>query len=238
MPTPALDSGTPSSDCGAQGGTAPARLRCWRSRLGGGLPGMLVGLLGLLSSACAAASPSPAEMLRIGYRSPAQTFDTFRLAVRGDLAELEYNCLSDGFKERNSLGQMTYREARDELMASQGMVGRALLTRAMCGAKIEEIGFLAPDRARIRARYLGHTFTFMFVREDFWEIWAGPKALDGGYDYSWEQLTTEATDPSGLRVLWASAPLARPDFENRVTEMRVGREWKIDAFSVDDPDDR
>ena len=53
----------------------------------------------------------------LGYRSPEQAFQTLRAAIRGDLPRLEYRSLSSGFRQRNSLSQLSYREFREEWYA-------------------------------------------------------------------------------------------------------------------------
>lgn len=186
---------------------------------------------------CRVPAPKAAEMLTVGFRSPRQTFESFRLALRGELQELEYNCWSANFKERNGLGQMTYREMRDQMMAAQGILGRALLARAMWKAEVVDVVSLGPRRSRLQARYMGHTLTFDVVREDFWEIWGGEARLDDGGGHPWEDLTEVVEDEYGNLLLQGLAPLKSEEFESRISELRIGQEWKLDGFSATDRSD-
>ncbi|MFT4542895.1 MAG: hypothetical protein ACI841_004274 [Planctomycetota bacterium] len=192
-------------------------------------------LFGLtLGASCAIPGPKPEEMLKVGFRTPLQAFESFRLAVRGELKELEYRCWSFDFTERNRLGQMTYREVRDEMMYAQGVFGRAVMGRALWKAEVIEVIPNGQDRARVRARYRSHTLWVDLVREDFWELWGGPKRLDDSGEMRWEDLTASGPDQYDQPVFQGVVPLKSFDIENQITELRIGREWKLDGFGVED----
>ena len=72
---------------------------------------LLAACLGSLHGCCVT-PPTAEELLDLGYRSPAQAFHTLRAAIRGDLPRLEYRSLSAGFRRRNGLSQLSYREFR------------------------------------------------------------------------------------------------------------------------------
>lgn len=167
-------------------------------------------------------------MLDVGFRDPQQTFATFRTAFRGNLTDLEYRCLSAGFRERQQLSQFGYRAFRDELLATI-----PLLRWALYKSVIEKAEVISPRRARIEARAGGYTLVVQLVREDFWEIWAGSQRRDGdeaAVDDAFAQgYLTRVPDPP--RVV-GQAPLSRPGLSERLTELRVGQEWKIDEFEL------
>ncbi|MFT5050379.1 MAG: hypothetical protein ACI8QZ_001780 [Chlamydiales bacterium] len=192
-----------------------------------GLCSLLLGPLSI-SIGCRVPPPSPREVLDVGFRDPIQTFQTFRTAFRGNLTDLEYRCLSAGFREREQLSEFGYRAFRDELLATV-----PLLRWALYKAVIEEAGRASPRRARIVARVGSHTLVVQLVREDFWEIWAGSQRRDGddaAVDDAFGQgYLALATDPPRV---YGQAPLNRPGLGERLTELRVGQEWKIDHFEL------
>lgn len=168
----------------------------------------------------------------VGFRDPVQTFETFRLAFRGDLLDLEYRCLSSGFQRRNQLSQLGYREFRDELVARE-----PLLRLALHKAKVVEID-RGSTRSRIVARAWGATFVLDFVREDFWEIWAGPDLVADASVGDLRQDYLRADEASdGSSWLMAQIPLAGVAHPEQITEARVGAEWKIDDFEVIDSEE-
>lgn len=174
-----------------------------------------------LASACCAA-PSAEDWRALSYRSPEAAFRTFQTALGAGQPDLEYRSLSSGFKRREGLSELAYLEFRDALFRAQPW-----LARAAC-AEIVAVRELAPDRVRLlaRARFLfsRRSFEVELVREDFYELWKGADlASDGSAPFS--ELVTK--DPSGI-VGHTPAPegVALVD----ITELRIGREWKIDAF--------
>ena len=58
------------------------------------------------------AAPEPEDFLAVGFRRPEQTFRTFQTALRADLPDLEYRCLSAAFKARQEprITQIGWRE--------------------------------------------------------------------------------------------------------------------------------
>ena len=169
-------------------------------------------------------------MLEVGFRDPQQTFETFRTAFRGNLTDLEYRCFSAGFRERQDLSQFEYRAFRDELLAET-----PLLRWALHKAVVVKAERTSEREARIEAEAAGHTLVIDLVREDFWEIWSGSQRRDGD-----EDLIQDAFEEGYLVIVdnpprvVGQAPLERPGLASRVTELRVGQEWKIDSFELGD----
>jgi hypothetical protein len=167
----------------------------------------------------------------VGFRDPEQTFAVFRLAFRENLPDLEYRCLSGGFKARERISPLGYAEFRDELLAKT-----PFLRLALHKAKIDEIQHLGERRTRIRASALGRTLVVDFVREEYWEIWAGRELLldDGVGDLYEEGYVAVVLDESGSQWYLGQVPLEGIDDPKQITEVRLGKEWKIDAFVVED----
>jgi hypothetical protein len=190
--------------------------------------------LALLAAACVT-TPSPEEVLATGYRTPRQTFHTLQVGVRADLPGLEYACLSTGFRARHGLSQLAYREFRDDVLEHE----LAFWLGIPAAEVLAEVP-LAPDRVRLECRSHGTDFALELVREDFWQAWGGPELLAdeplGAGRFAERVEVFE--DPAGRVVLsgFALAPgdlAARgpEDLAERLTELRSGREWKLDQIA-------
>jgi len=175
---------------------------------------------------CCTFHPAPADWLAVGYRSPAQCFHTFRTAVATDQLELEYRSLSSHFKHENRLDQLSYRVFRDQLAKENPWF------HCLGKARVVEEQELGPDRARIVAEvdvlFVHRRFEIDFVREDFFETFSGEEGL---LDESaaWSDLVRAAPDAEHVRV---EVPTHGEFGLDQLTEVRVGREWKIDGFAA------
>src|SRR5690242_1836701 len=119
----------------------------------------LAGLAALACGACTS-TPTPAEMLTVGHRSPEQCFATFQLAVRADEPRLEYNCFSQHFREENHLSQWAWREVREQLWGQIGM------RWAVAKAKPSGPAQIRGNRATLEVSALGKHLRLEFVREE------------------------------------------------------------------------
>lgn len=160
-------------------------------------------------------------MLAIGFRTPEQAFRTFQTATRLDDPDLELRCFSSGFRERNHISQLTWREARAELYAR-----KPWLRAGIAGADIvdadRELG-----RARLRIDTAGGDYVVALVREDFAEAWSDDvRVLDEVV--VWRKTTGVQTGEGDGR--WSYGRVALPSGVDgtQLTELRFGREWKID----------
>lgn len=188
-------------------------------------------LAAFVLSGCCGVEPRPADWLGTGFRSPAQCFHTYRCAVAQDQLALEYRCLSSAFKERHQLSQLAYREFRDELE------GRFPWFDCLAKARIVEEQAFPPDRHRVLAEvkvlFMRRRFVVDFVREDFVEVFSGEEDLLDE-NAAWGDIVREAPqDPQSLQV---SLPTYGEFGLTDVTEVRVGREWKIDGFAEAEPE--
>ena len=196
-----------------------------------GLPLLAALLLAALLPGCCGVEPAPEDWLDVGFRSPAQCFRTYRSAVADDQLALEYRCLSGAFKRRQGLSQLAYREFRDELADENPWFG------CLAKARILREQSLGPDRHRIEAEvkvlFVRRRFVVELVREDFFEVFAGAEDLiDEAAE--WSDLVGES--PRDPQVLQVAVPTYGEFPLGVVTEVRVGREWKIDGFASAEPD--
>lgn len=173
-----------------------------------------------LAAACVC-PPEPEDILAIGFRTPEQAFRTFQTATRLDDPDLELRCFSVDFRRRNGISQLTWREARAELYARQpwlraGIVGADVVDRQ-----------LDSSRARLRVDTAGGDYIVELVREDFAEIWAGDeRVLDAELDWRAGVQTQAGGDGREWVVGRVQTP---PDLAtSSITDLRFGREWKID----------
>ena len=188
----------------------------------------LVGLAGCISA------PETEEWLAVGYRSPEQTFRTFQTALAaGDALDLEYRCLAAELLADEGITQVGYRVMREELMEEQPYLRHA------ADAKILGIEELSPGRVRLTARvkklFQEVTFEVVLVEESYWELWDGERNLDGDV---LDGDPGERPDDGALRpsadgsYLYGAAPLRGGLDPSAITELRLGREWKIASFGL------
>ena len=170
--------------------------------------------------------PTPRDLVSTGFRTPEQAFRTWRTAIAsGDLVDIEYDCLSIRFKDEAQMSELLYREARDELLRRE-----PFLRMAISKTEVMEVRMLSETRAVITSSALGREFQVQMLREDFWEAWAG------------DEILCDATIPAGqfdswLQVsdgdeLWAQVTirLSNAADADKITEIRVGQDWHIDAI--------
>ncbi|MBI1380819.1 MAG: hypothetical protein GC161_07005 [Planctomycetaceae bacterium] len=180
-------------------------------------------------AACAVPRPTPEALIETGFRTPAQTVRSFQSALAADLVDLEYRCFATSFKRREGLTQLTWRAYRAELLA------RWPALRRLATAHVETPEELAADRVLVRGRveYLWYDFDFEveLVREDFYELYVdGLRALDDAIVWDgvlWVEGQAEDWPPPSLA---ARLPLSEPVDPSHLSELRLGREWKIDAL--------
>jgi hypothetical protein len=164
----------------------------------------------------------------MGLREPLGTFQVFRTAFCADAPHLEYRCLSREFLEDNRIeGQVVYREFRERLIDSEPFL-RYALAKARVGL-VERTG---PRTARLEARTMGRTVRVSFVREDFWEIWDDQGALDGATLRDFKERGHLREHPDRGREYEFSVPADALSEAEALTEVRLGREWKIRSLEL------
>jgi len=165
--------------------------------------------------------PEPADVLAIGFRTPEQAFRTFQTATRLDDPDLELRCFSSGFRERNQISQLTWREARADLYER-----RPWLRAGIVGADVVEVEELR-GIARLRVDTAGGDYDVVLVREDFAEAWTGSeRILDE--EIVWRRDTGIQKGDGEGRWIFGRVALPLGVDGAAVTDLRFGREWKID----------
>jgi hypothetical protein len=189
------------------------------------IPRVRHALLALLAAGLAGACvtpPTPAQILAVGFRTPEQAFHTFQTATRLDDPDLELRCFSVGFRARNQLSQLTWREGRAELYAK-----KPWLRAGIAGARIVDVRIDA-GCARLRIDTAGGDYTLDLVREDFVEGWAGTeRVLDDEVD--WSVAIAEQRGFSERPWILGRVQLPADVAAKSITDLRFGREWKIDS---------
>lgn len=176
------------------------------------------GLAGCLSD------PSKEAWLAVGFRSPEQTFATFQTGMRAELPDLEYRCLSGAMKKDRGISETVYREFRRELFQAQPWLKLA------AKAEVERREELGPGRVRLHCEvdtwFKDVEFAIDLVREDYYELYVGAERVaDDVAD--WERLVRERGDDLDVRV-----PRPEQHTLEELSEIRAGREWKIDGFPL------
>jgi len=153
----------------------------------------------------------------LGYRSPEQAFQTLRAAIRGDLPRLEYRSLSSGFRQRNSLSQLSYREFREEWFGQNPWLKLALSNAEV----LEQTDHPDGRSSVLRVGILGEDALIHLVAEDFAQLWDQNELRE---DLAVEDMSQHLSSQGGV---WTARV---PGGGDRPTELRLGREWKIDGI--------
>jgi hypothetical protein len=163
-----------------------------------------------------------------GVRTPEQTFATFQTAVRADDPGLEFRCFSNGFRGRTEppLSQLYYREYREVLRKEY-----PFLRKGLADARIEGEVERRGERARLVATSHGQRLEFVLVLDDYVEIWSGAEPIVD-QSVAFGERTGTQTAGDGTSWFYASSPLPEGADAHDITEMRVGREWKIDGIAT------
>jgi hypothetical protein len=168
--------------------------------------------------ACCLSPAAPEDLLAVGYRSPEQTLQTFQTALRSDLLGLEYKCLSEGFKRRHGVTELTWRLVREDMP----------WLKHAARAEIVEREDLPGGRKRLVARldtlFVDETFAVDFVRHDFYETYDDEGLLEDDFA-SWREIARKEGDSLILEV-----PMPEGVAPHEITEFRAGQEWKIHSF--------
>jgi len=178
---------------------------------------------------CLVPAPQPDDWLAVGFRTPAQSFQTLQTAIAGKRPDLEYRCLSEGFKGREGLTELTWREFRSVLLKERPWI------RQIARAEIDRVEALGPGRARLFATIpsplggLGSTpIAVDLVAEEFWELRVEGELADDGF----APLASTLRIADHAQEITATVPLRGGLGLDALTGIAVGREWKIDGFGA------
>jgi len=183
--------------------------------------------LGALALGACVCPPTARDRFAVGFRSPEQCFGSFQTAVRADDPGLERRCLSARFIAENGLSEIAYRMFWDELTRKE-----PFLRKGIADAEASAPAEVRGDRARMRLASHGRNLVVDLAREDFCEAWGGDQKL-ADETAPFRERTGIQPGNDGTRWFYGRMPLAAGLDEQRVTELRFGREWKIDGFSLE-----
>lgn len=184
--------------------------------------------LSFSTASCKVTPPQPEDWLQLGFRTPEQAFHTFQVALASDMPDLEYRSLGSYFKQTNNISQLAYRAFREELLADSPWL------RHLAEAKVTQSRELADGAYQIRARvdYLWKVVDvdFVLAREEYFELWAGDQLwLDDALVFD-EALSIRDGDSNLDLSIPLPSPLPPAPGDEGLSEVRVGSEWKIQAF--------
>jgi hypothetical protein len=193
-------------------------------------PGLALAVFcGLAGAGCCVAPPSAGDLFAIGFRTPEQAFASFQTAVRADDLSLMRRCLSADFIARERLSELAWRVFWEKAQKEQ-----PLLRKGLADARPGALPEVRGARARMRVASHGRQVLIDLVREDFCEAWSGAeKVADEAAPFG-ERTGVQAGD-AGSRWFFGRLPLPAGADPGRITELRVGREWKIDGFRLVEP---
>jgi len=175
-------------------------------------------------SGCCVAPPRAQDLLAIGFRSPTQAFTTFQTAVRADDPGLLRRCFSSRFIGQNGLSEQVFREYWDRLRKEE-----PLLRKGLADATLAAEPLVHRERARLLASTHGRSLVVDLLLEDFCEAWDGDRKL-ADEAASFAERTGVQEGPDGNLWFYGRLPFPALLHPERITELRVGREWKIDDF--------
>ncbi|MEM7308717.1 MAG: hypothetical protein AAF682_18690 [Planctomycetota bacterium] len=177
-----------------------------------------------VGGSCLAPEPTPEDWLGYGFRRPEDTFRAFLTALAGDRPELEYRCLSNALKKREGGNLLGYLVLRDQLFDDMPWL------KAAARAEVEEVEYFGPDLAQVTARvdwlFWDEVFTVVLVREEYYELRADGELVGDDY-YPFEPVNAD-----GYTVI--RVPAAEDFAPDELSEVRLGREWKIDGIPLQD----
>lgn len=178
-----------------------------------------------LAGGCCSLEPTPSDWENVGlYRTPRQSFRTFQVALAEDVPALGHRSFSLRFMAENQLSGLAWRVLVDQLETELPFFS------CIAGAEVTGQESLGPDRERLTAEvtvlFSTYRFWIDFVREDYWEAWRGDELLSDD-SAAWGEMI----DAEGEKVR-ITLPTYGEYEAGDATELRVGREWKIDAFGT------
>lgn len=203
----------------------------------------------LLLAGCKVPAPTVRQGLDYGFRTPEQTFRSWRTAVQGDLLVEEYKTLSKSWRARNGgTSLFTYSEARDTVLERYPQLRWALYR-----AKEPEVLARGERVALLQSRVPGPLWfgdkwlVVQLVREGFWDVWVESEPyqpIDGRtVPDIVDSQNLYFSDKQGTPLLYGIVQVDPDDakWPDEAGLLQVGWEWKIDDFQLLDepmsPDD-
>ena len=189
---------------------------------------VLLVMLSCLGMGCVSA-PTPTDWMEAGnapFRTPAGTFKAFKTAAAGDAADLGYRCLSSEFRRRNGMGQLAFRELRDRFPWFKYLSRAKVIEETQISEN--QIEYLCD----IEVLFKTVQVRFGFLREDYFDVFSGAETI-GGEVQPFDKLSRQV-ESRGLPWVEIHIPVPGGYKFADITEIRVGREWKIDSIEMID----
>jgi len=180
--------------------------------------------------------------LDYGFRTPEQTFRSWRTAVQGDLLVEEYKTLSKGWKARNGgVSLFNYSEARDSVLEETPQLRWALYR-----AKEPEVIARGERAVVLQSRVPGPLWfgdrwlVVHLVREGYWEVWLDSDPLQPRFGFvvpdvvESNHLYYHFDEKSKRPLLYGIVEVEKDaaKWPHDVSLLQVGWEWKIDNFEL------
>ncbi len=127
------------------------------------------------------------------------------------------------------MGQLAFRELSD----------RYPWLRYLSKAEVVEQTEIDPNRieflCHIEVLFKTTRIRIGFIREDFYDLYRGAELI-GGDLQPFDRVTRPADSQNGRTGLAAWVPLPTGTSPDQITEVRIGREWKVDSLELIDAD--
>ena len=182
-----------------------------------------------LAAACVS-PPTAEELLAVGFRSPEQAFATYQTAMAGDHLDLEYRCLSQGFRDANGIDGMVYRLAREELFRRQPFV------KLLAEGEVVRSTALGPDRhelvVEVGALWIEEHVRVLLGRSGFYETRRGERLAFDAFAPFDEHVFVEPGQDGAPDLVYAIVPVPAGEDAADLTELRLGQEWRIAGLEL------
>lgn len=178
---------------------------------------------------CIVTPPEPGEVWdtwQKGLANPQDTFDSFLVALRGEILAAEYRCFSSDWKSRNGISQVGYREFRDELMAKEPHLIWAL-SKAETQVEMGSAPHQATVWASIPCADEGQLIAFHLIQEAYMEVRTPARRLVSEPIRGVAAHMRHDTDQD---LLFAWIPVGEISKEAPVSSFRLETEWRIDRI--------
>jgi len=191
-----------------------------------------------LAPACSTLPPTPDELVSTGFRDPEQAFRTFQSAVGADLVDLEYRCYGEDFKREWQLTQGNYRVARKQLFEKMPWIRR--ISRADVRSRTQLDADLVSLDVRVEFLFQVVDLEVILAREEFYEVYVGNERIaDGALDFHGAvRRVSEGEGFDAIERIVTQIELESPVPPNvarrldEISEVRLGREWRIAGMRV------
>lgn len=175
-----------------------------------------------VSTACTTPPVTP------DFSTPEKTLKTFHSAFRNDIADLEYECLSRDFKNKNEILYQGYYDFREEFKANNRILSflAGLVDIEGCVRKqeIHENGRIAV----LSLDLMGEEVSIAFIRENKYRLEFDEGRPEADIIGPMEHVIS--TGGSGMFVTLPLSPKTRKRLD-KIRRIEVKEQWKFYDFS-------